>query len=92
MKALLISALLLAQPAAAASLQESQLSGIITGEAMCSLARQGAPKAIVREEFDRITQKLVTADLLDLSRFGAEYAQAINQALEACPARPVPDA
>lgn len=84
--------ILIAAPARSATLAESRIAGLVTGEAMCSLARQGAPKEILREEFARLTKKLTQADVLDLREHGEAYLGVIEHLMQVCPQRGLPDA
>jgi hypothetical protein len=84
--------ILVAAPARSATLTESQLSGYVTGEALCSLARQGAPKEILREEFARLTKKATDRDTLDLRQHGDAYLGMVELVMKACPERGLPDA
>lgn len=92
LSAALVAVALMGQPSLAATLQETQLSGVVTGEALCSLARQGAPQAVLREEFARLTRKLTDADVVDLAKHGQAYLGVIEQVMQACPKRGLPDA
>lgn len=90
--AVCLAVALMGQPSLAATLQETQMSGVVTGEAMCSLARQGAPEAVLREEFSRLTSKMTHADVVDLVKFGQAYLDVIEQVMRSCPKRGLPDA
>lgn len=94
MKALVfcLAAVLASQPVAAASLSESRLSGVVVGEAMCSLARQGAPKEVLREEFARLTKKLTDSDVVDLVTHGQAFLDVVEGVMQICPERGLPDA
>lgn len=84
--------LIVAQPVTAATLDESRMAGFVTGEVMCVLARHGAPKEIMREEFARLTQQFTKADVLDLKAHGETYVGVVDQMVKSCPPRGLPDA
>lgn len=92
LSAVLVAVALMGQPSLAATLQETQMSGVVTGEALCSLARQGAPQEVLREEFARLTKKMTNADVVDLQRHGQAYLDVIEQVMQMCPKRGLPDA
>lgn len=90
--AALVAVALMGQPSLAATVAEAQISGIVTGEALCSLARHGAPKDVMREEFARLTKKMTDRNVLDLQAHGDVYLSVIDQVMQKCPSRALPDA
>lgn len=76
-----------AQPAAGATLEQARMSGVVTGEALCSLVRHGAPKEVFLEEFDRISERLTKAEVLNLEEHGDAYLEVIGDLLRSCPER-----
>ena len=60
--------------------------GIVAGEAMCSLQRQGVSDAGIREEYNRITKNLRSSGLL-LASDQPAYLKSIRQILSGCTRR-----
>ncbi|AGF91119.1 hypothetical protein S-CBP2_0010 [Synechococcus phage S-CBP2] len=83
---------LIAAPARSATLVESQVSGVVAGEALCVLARHEAPKEVLREEFARLTKKFIEKDVLDLKLYGPAYLEVIDGLMQSCPERGLPEA
>jgi hypothetical protein len=71
-------------PAGAADITAS-IGGIIAGEVMCSLKRHGASDDVLSLELGRITQKLKSAKLLDLSTDAGVYYSTSAAVLKECP-------
>ena len=87
-----LAAVLISQPAmATTSRDETRIGGLISGEAICSLARHGASKEVLREELLRITKKLTEAEVVDLRQFAVDYFTMIDGIMRECPSRQLPD-
>ena len=57
--------------------------GVVAGEAMCSLQRQGVSESGIREEYNRITSNLKVRGLL-LAADQPAYLKSIRQILSGC--------
>lgn len=78
--------------AKSATLEESQIAGIVTGEALCVLKRYDAPPSVMRAELERLTHKMLDRNVLS-AEYKAEYLRFIDGILKQCPAKPsLPDA
>ena len=75
--------MLFSQPAAGQSINAS-ISGIIAGEVVCSLARQGHSAKVLAAELDRVTTKLKAKGLLKASD-EEEYVEAARAVFQECP-------
>ena len=71
-------------PVGAAELNAT-VGGIIAGEVMCSLKRHGASDDVLSLELGRITHKLKSAKLLDLSTDAGAYYSTSAAVLKECP-------
>lgn len=81
--AIVLSTLLLIQPAAAQP-NYAELGGIIAGEVVCSLSRQGHSAQVLAKELDRVTTKLLAKGLLKASEEDA-YLEAARAVFQECP-------
>lgn len=86
MKSLIVGfALALLPVPAGATEVDATVGGIIAGEVMCSLKRHGASVEVLSSELGRITQKLKSTNLLDLSKDAGVYYSTSAAVLKDCP-------
>jgi hypothetical protein len=86
LKSLIVGFALALIPVPAGAVEvNATVGGIIAGEVMCSLKRHGASDDVLSLELGRITQKLKSAKLLDLSTDAGVYYSTSAAVLKECP-------
>lgn len=80
--AIVLSTLLFTQPAV--GMTNATIGGIIAGEVVCSLSRQGHSAKVLAAELGRITDKLKAKGLLKATD-EEEYLEAARTVFQECP-------
>lgn len=74
-----------------ASEAHAQISGIITGEVLCALYRQGVDPDVATAEAQRLTAQFLRQGNLK-PEHSAAYKRTVKAVFDACPEPAIPDA